>query len=323
MGQDQRPSFFITGHSKCGTTALANFLVQHPDIFMCTPKEPNYFVPSWCRADGPPSHFAPRTEAEYLELFAGAEPGQLCGEASAAYLLSPEAPELIHRFDPAAKLIMIFREPAAFVHSYHLQALRNTPEEGETVKELAEALRLEDDRRTGRSIPKGCVVPELLFYRDRVRYADQYDRFARLFPREQILPLVFEDFRRDNAGTVRRVLDFLGVDPAFEPELADHNAGGVSVRSRSALRWARRATHGGGAFAVGRALVPRRIRRRAIEGAYRSLVFERAPALDPAVAAELRELAYPQVEALGERIGRDLLAEWSYRPADRPAVTSA
>jgi hypothetical protein len=54
-------------------------------------------------------------------------------------------------------------------------------------------------------------------------------------------------------------------------------------------------------------------------------VFESAPALDPAVAAELRELAYPQVEALGARIGRDLLGEWSYRPADEPvaAATSA
>ena len=29
-----RPSFFIVGHSKSGTTALAQFLGQHPALFM-------------------------------------------------------------------------------------------------------------------------------------------------------------------------------------------------------------------------------------------------------------------------------------------------
>jgi hypothetical protein len=89
-----RPSFFIVGHSKSGTTALARFLDQHPALHMSRPKEPNYFCPEFCRADAaagrpagaPQTAFVRRTEAEYLALFDGARPGQRCGEASAAYL---------------------------------------------------------------------------------------------------------------------------------------------------------------------------------------------------------------------------------------------
>lgn len=110
-----RPSFFIAGHSKSGTTALAMFLRQHRKIFICDPMEPNFFCPSWCRADGPPSHFFRRTEEQYLSLFGRAAPGQLCGEASAVYLYSPEAAQRIHDFNPDARIVMVFREPVEFL----------------------------------------------------------------------------------------------------------------------------------------------------------------------------------------------------------------
>lgn len=323
MSRDKRPSFFIVGHSKCGTTALANFLDQHPGLSMCSPKEPNYFVPGWCRASGPPSEFVPRTEAEYLSLFDAAGPAQLCGEASAVYLFAPEAARRIHEFDPDARIIMIFREPVDFLRSWHLQALRNVPAEAENVKDLRAALALEPERRVGRAIPKGCVVPELLLYTDRIRYAEQYDRYAELFPSEQILPLVFDDFRRDNLGTLRRVFEFLQVDTGFAPDVGEHNAGGTSVRSRRALTVVRLATHGSGLTARVRRMLPKPLRRRAIEAVYRGAVFEPAPPLDPQVAAGLRDMARPHVEALGERLDRDLIGEWSYRSAPEQSRAAA
>ncbi len=311
-----RPSFFIAGHSKSGTTALAEFLHQHPRLFVCKPEEPNYFCPSWCRAPGPPSCFFARTEAEYLSLFDRAEPGRLCGEASAAYLYSPEAATLIHEFEPRARIVMIFREPVEFLRSYHLQLLKNAPAEGETVRDLAEAIRLEPERRAGRRLPEGCLLPEMLRYTtDRLRYEEHFDRFAALFPAGQALPLVYDDFRADNAGTVRRVFEFLGVDPGFEPTLGDHNTGGAALRSRRLQSLLREATHSGGVAARARRLLPRRLRRRAIDLAYSRVAFEQAPALDPGLAAEIRAKAAPHVEALGQRLGRDLLGEWGYRDA--------
>ncbi len=191
---------------------------------------------------------------------AGAD--ERCGEASAAYLYSEDAAERIRKFDPGARIIMIFREPASFLHSYHLQLLKNSPSEGESVRDLRTAMRLEPARREGRRLPNGCLVPELLYYSERIRYEEHLDRFAALFPAEQILPLVYDDFRADNRATVRRVFEFLSVDPDFEPRLEDHNTGGLALRSRrteSLLRRAqksavastpagspRRATSGGG-----------------------------------------------------------------------------
>jgi hypothetical protein len=306
-----RPSFFVVGHSKSGTTALAAFLGQHPAIYMSDPKEPNYFCPSWCGADDGATAFVRRTEEEYLALFRDARPDQVCGEASAAYLYSPEAPGRIHAFDPAARIIMVFREPVSFIRSYHLQLLKNAPAEGETVKDLGEALRLEPARRRGESLPDGCRIPEMLFYlSERLRYDEHYDRYAALFPRGQILAVTFDDLRRDNAGTVRRVYEFLGVDPSFAPDLAEHNVGGVVVRSRRAQHWMRRATHAEGPLALTKALVPRRVRPWMARTAYSRLVFREAPPVDPEIADEIRARARPHVAALGDRLGRDLVSEW-------------
>lgn len=311
-----RPSFFIVGHSKSGTTALAEFLHQHPALFVCKPEEPNYFCPSWCRAPGPPSSFHRRSEAEYGALFEAAAPGQACGEASAAYLYSEEAAGLIHGFEPAARIVMIFREPVSFLRSYHLQLLKNAAAEGETVRDLGAAIRLEPERRAGRRLPAGCLVPEMLRYTtDRLRYEEHFDRFAARFPAEQILPLVYDDFRADNAGTVRRVFEFLDVDPGFLPALGEHNSGGVALRSRRLQSALRRATHAGGVAARARRALPRGVRRRAIATAYSRFAFESAPPLDPQLAAEIRARAAPHVGALGSRLGRDLLGEWGYRDA--------
>jgi hypothetical protein len=220
---------------------------------------------------------------------------------------------------------MIFRQPVDFLRSYHLQMLKNAPPEGETVRDLGEAIRLEPERRAGRKLPPGCLVPELLTYAtDRLLYEEHFDRFASRFPPEQILALVYDDFRADNPGTVRRVFEFLDVDPSFRPHLEEHNTGGEALRSRrlqSLLRWS---THSGGAVARMRTLLPQKLRRRAIRGAYSNLAFIEPPPLSPDLITELRAKAKPHIEALGERLGRDLVAEWGYSDVgDKPASPAA
>jgi hypothetical protein len=38
------PNFFILGASRSGTTSLYHYLKQHPDVFMCPKKEPNFYL---------------------------------------------------------------------------------------------------------------------------------------------------------------------------------------------------------------------------------------------------------------------------------------
>ena len=64
-----KPSFFIAGNPKGGTTALHQFLHAHPAVFMCQPKEPMYFAMDFFREAGSQSTFRRITKTNYLALF--------------------------------------------------------------------------------------------------------------------------------------------------------------------------------------------------------------------------------------------------------------
>lgn len=310
-----RPSFFIAGNSKSGTTALYAFLNAHPELFLCDPKEPDYFARAFCRNPDPDGAFHPRTEAEYLALFADARPDQVCGEASAVYLYAPDAAEALHAFDPDARLIFMLREPVDFLHSYHLQLLKNPITEGEAVASFEEALALEPARKRGEAVPEGCLIPELLYYRERIRYAEHLRRYYDRFPADQILVILYDDFKRDNEGVYARVLEFLGVDAAFRPVFEQHNQG-ARLRSKRLQRLMRQVTFGDGwAAAVKgplKALLPQALRRGMVDAIYRHVVFRPKDQLDPALVRALRREFRPEVEKAGALLDRDLVALWGY-----------
>lgn len=310
----KRPSFFIVGNSKSGTSALAQFLREHPQVFVCTPEEPYYFAKDLCHEG--PGAFRQKTLDAYLACFADAGETQVCGEASATYLLSRRAAREIHAFDPDARCIALFREPVSFLRSLHLQLLKNPPEEGEVEADLQTALQLEGPRSRGRHLPPGIRVPHLLRYSRWTSYCDNLQRFLEVFPREQLLLLAYDDFKRDNAGVYRRVLEFLGVDPTFEADYRIVNKGGRSTRSRARLRAYTAMIHGSGGFRRPKQLLtrtlPRPLRNRLASWVYRRWVTAPAPALDPTFERALRLRLRPEVERLGALMGRDLVALWGY-----------
>ena len=248
------PDFFIVGHHKSGTTALYQMLRRHPQIFMPEVKEPRYLA-SDLRTLVPSAPGQPQTLQEYLALFADAPPDRLVGEASPSYLRSHEAAAAIAALQPDARIIALFREPASFVRSMHLHLL----EEGvEREPDLATAVRQERLQRTGQTV---------LRYSDHVHYSEQLRRYREAFPPEQVLALVYEEFRADNRAALRTVLGFLGVDEAFELPMIEANPS-RSVRSprlNDALR-----SLGGEATAARAtrrtlvALLPRRVRHGAL-----------------------------------------------------------
>ncbi len=313
------PDFFIVGHPKSGTTALYEMLRGHPQIFMPDFKEPRYFasdLPSRYneRAHGLP----PETVDDYLALFDPAGPDQLVGEASTAYIWSHTAAGLIAQAQPAARIVVIIREPASFVRSMHLQLLQIRVEKE---KHLRKALALEDTRRQGRNLPPAVARwPQVLLYTDRVRYVEQLRRYHDLFGDEQVLVLIYDDFRSDNEGTVRKVLRFLDVDDtvAIEPTEANPTVRMRSVRLDETVR----------AISVGRnaparalrrtikALTPRALRRGAHRTIRRRVVFGGPQAPDEALTLELRRRFKGEVAALSEYLGRDLVTLWGYDGLD-------
>jgi hypothetical protein len=314
------PDFYIVGQPKSGTTAMYEMLRTHPQVFMPDFKEPRYFARDLPSQFQEPrvSGLAAETYGDYLSLFAPAAGGQLTGEASTAYIWSEVAAREIASARPDAKIIALFREPASYVRSMHLQLLEIRTETSAT---LREALALEDARRAGRELPRNAADwPKVLFYRDRVRYLEQLRRYHEAFPREQVLVLLYDDFRADNAGTMRSVMRFLGVDEnvVLTPSEANPSARMRSVKLDEAVR---SVTAGASLPArasrrVAKALLPSDARESVRRMLSRGLVFGSPKPPEEDVMLELRRACRQEVRAFGEYIGRDLVALWGYDRLD-------
>ena len=312
--QGRVPDFFIGGHAKSGTTALYEMLRRHPQIFMPELKEPLYFASDLrLRFQRPAAGPLPTTLSEYLSLFAAAGPGQLVGEASSSYLWSAEAAQNIAALRPDAKLIFILREPASFLRSLHLQLLQNHIE---SEKDLRKALALEGQRREGKRIPRRSTRPQALLYSERVRYVDQLERYRAQFPEEQLLVLIYDDFRRENEQTVRGVLRFLEVDDTVPVAVTEANPT-VRMRSQHLDELVNAISVGRGPAsravkALLKLLTPRRVRERALHATLEKVVLGDVGSPEEDVMLEIRRRFRHEVVALSEYMDRDLMAEWGY-----------
>jgi Sulfotransferase family len=314
------PDFFVVGHPKSGTTALYEMLRRHPQIYMPELKEPRFFAGDLrarfqprASARGRPPVF-PETFDEYLSLFDAALPGQRVGEASPSYLMSSIAAQEIARAQPAARIVAILREPASFLRSLQLELVQNHIE---SERDFRKAMAKEALGALGEG-PN--AAPAIRRYSDRVRYVEQLRRYHAAFPSEQVLVLIYDDFREDNEGTLRRVLRFLNVDDTVALETVRANPT-VYVRSVRLDRVVRSLYAGRGplARAVNRtikALTPTGWRGERFQAIRRGLLYGTPRAPDEAFMRELRSRFKAEVLATSEYLGRDLVTLWGYDVID-------
>jgi hypothetical protein len=310
------PDFYIVGHQKCGTTALYMMLSQHPQIFMSDVKEPWFFGRELRSRFGEPSKRArPNTLEDYAALFAPAGSEQLAGEASPQYVRSAHAAREIAELRPDARIVVLLREPAAFLRSLHLQLVA-THIEGEL--DLARAISLEGARREGKRIPRRSVSPQSLLYSDHVRYVDQLRRLYDAFPAEQVLVLIYEDFRKENDATVRRVLEFLELDadariePVETKPLKDVRSMGLHRLRRVVRKAGLNPAKKGALVRAIDALPPQRLTSDSISAAFRHVTYRPQQPADQELMNELRRRFKDEVVALSEYLDRDLVTYWGY-----------
>jgi hypothetical protein len=314
--RSRAPDFFIVGHHKSGTTALYEMLRRRPQIYMPDLKEPWFFAKD-LGVRFEPETALPQTLEEYLSLFTAATSEQRIGEATPSYLMSRTAAADIAEIQPNARIIAILREPANFLRSLHLQSVRN---HAETETNFRKALALEDFRRRGEAIPERAIRPQELLYSEHVRYVEQLRRYHDVFAPEQVLVLIYEDFRQDNEATARRVLQFLGVDDTGPIEKVEPNAT-VRVRSRRLYELVRAVYLGQGpaakvAKAAIKALTPSQLRRDAHVTVRRRVLFGSPQPPDEVLMTELRRRFKGEVIALSEYLDRDLVTLWGYDRLD-------
>ncbi|HEX9187295.1 MAG TPA: sulfotransferase domain-containing protein [Vicinamibacteria bacterium] len=298
------PTFFIAGAPRCGTSSLSAYLDAHPGIFMSKPKEPHHFG-----ADlEVRSRVADRPA--YLKLFEEAGDVQHAGEASVLTMYSRSAPAEILDASPAARVVIMLRDPLEMVPSLHVHNLLLNYED---VEDLARALEAQADRRAGRRVPASCLAPIALQYVHLARYADPVHRFREAFGPDRVRCILFEDLRRAPERVFAETVAFLGLPPAPAPELAVHNRG-QRWRSQRAARlllpvYAR---------AVGVAnRVPTRLLRKSALWTVVGLFYPplrlnvrpaRTPRLSRELRGTLREELRDDVARLADLLARDLSA---------------
>ena len=215
-GMRPLPDFLIIGAHRAGTTSLHDALLRHPCVVPNFPrlqhiKGVRFFDENFHRGtDWYRSHFASETTRKWLARLRGAP--VLAGEASPYYLFHPLAAERASTVVPAAKLIVLLRNPIARAHSHWRRERRDGKEPLETFEEAVAAERdrlagevkrmVEDDRYYSYAHENFSYISQGLYYEGLQRWLARY-------PREQIYIQSSEQFLADPQAVYGAVLRFL------------------------------------------------------------------------------------------------------------------
>lgn len=184
-----RPNFLIIGAMKAGTTSLFAYLKTHPEIYMPTNKEPNFFSDENVRTKG---------IKWYESLFNAGKDCKAIGEGSVNYSKYPhykKVPERIHSFFPDMKLIYVLRSPIERIYSHYLHNIYAGIEEESLEKAL---------------IDRPLYIQTSLYH-------SQIEQYLKYFHKDNILIFLLDDMKSDSLKVVQTVFDFLDVFSSYVP----------------------------------------------------------------------------------------------------------
>ena len=175
----------------------------------------------------------------------------------------------------------------------------------EEITDLRAALAAESGRKISPDETPPTRRPrKILHYRDVVRFSEQVARFLNIFDRRLVHIILFDHFKKDTASVYRQTLEFLGVNPEFQPSFDVVNPNKVarspmiSRLTGSPPKWL---------YATARTLLPKSLRSKF----RRSLVklntqFVPREPMSHDMRRELQIELRPEIERLSEVISRDL-----------------
>lgn len=272
-----RPNFLYVGAAKAGSTWIEYALRDHPQVYLPPVKDIFYF-----------DRLYDRGFDWYLRHFQKAPPdAKAVGELSHDYFMHREALERIRADLPGVKLIVCLREPVSRLFSRYLYGLSVGDAAGLDVIAYAERADIKAE---------GDYLENLTNIRD-------------LFDDDDVLVLFFEDLRSDAAAFVRRIYEFIGVDPDFVPSSVDTVVLGAQSARFTAVTYA--------LIAVSNLL--RRLGLVSLVGWAKRQNFVNAflfkpigdkPQLDPADRQELQARYSQTYDRLEQVLGRPLPASW-------------
>lgn len=215
---DRAPDFVVIGAQRAGTTSLFRYLAEHPRITPPYTKEVQYFSVY--------HHLGLRW---YLGNFRPRVPGTLAFEASPYYLLHRQAPIRMSRELPAAKLVVLLRDPVerAISNYKHNRAL------GLERRNFADAVHCELDLIVQHGLYAARTNHDLdrrhASYLARGHYAPQLRHWLSFFDRERFFIRSSEALYGEPARIFSELEDFLGLPHHDGISFEVHNSWDIEV----------------------------------------------------------------------------------------------
>ena len=218
--------FFIVGAPKAGTTSLYHYLNEHPKIIMSKEKEPDYF-----------SHEALKnqniyyynmqidTEEKYHSLFNLERDDSILGEASVSYLFYEDVPAKIKQYNKHAKIIIVLRNPIERAYSHYLMDFRLGLVQN-TFEEII---------YRGSSVSKDFEL-HYQQYIEVSQYFSQIERYLKIFGKENIHIIDYEDLQKDQEAVLKNIFLFLEVETDYQANIKkEYNT--FSMSKYSIINW--------------------------------------------------------------------------------------
>lgn len=206
-------TFVCVGFTRCGTTTLHEILKQHRKIQFPSVKEPYFYhIPS------PPSELWRKEklyERGYEWFMKRYYPptlpkGMIIGEISPSIVVSTNARRLARDYGKDTKIIFMLRNPVDRLYSHFKYGKQNVLKNGVKQSNAAafhEMLKNNLPKNGSSKIKNGQ-------YYTMIRtgnYSQILQEYMKVFPKENIKCILFEEFIKNQKEVSKEIYDFLGI----------------------------------------------------------------------------------------------------------------
>jgi len=182
----KKPNLFIVGVTRGGTTSLAEYLKQHPEVFIPEVKGIDYF------GDIPHPNFPQyfRNEKAYLSLFKRVKDEKFVGDASHLFCLR-NAPERVKKFNPKSKIIILLRDPVEIIESFYAQGSipNNVP--------IETSLKMETE--------------DVKLLKENLEYSRNVRNWIKFFGKNNVYIILSEDMKKNPKKVFNELCDYLKI----------------------------------------------------------------------------------------------------------------
>jgi hypothetical protein len=217
------PNLLIVGAAKSGTTSLHNYLNQHPDVFMCFPKEPHFLINKEI-GEQRISKGVLNLE-DYKSLFKGESGKRYRGESSVMYLSFPEITikNIKKYLSEDVKIIIMLRNPVKRAYSGYQHVKRYNMMENLSFED---ALELAENRyqETLNMTPASRYLLLGNYYNQVKSYQQQFD---------DVHVVIYDDYKANLNEELNKVFDFLTIRRITVNTEQRHMVGGWEWKNES------------------------------------------------------------------------------------------